>query len=272
MESREIDQLFKEKLESFEKEPSHMAWNKLQAQLPGQKKKLPLFWTSAAASLSLLAVSFFIYQHYVVTNKHSLVAISKQAEEIKEETTEETAPSAPVAKGLPRTMAEAAPPYKEKRSPRQTNAQTKQTTIQTPALASKTTSPPDVVALQKDVDEETMDAHNTTKKIKESVVEDPVPVETTKPSRYTRHVAPDSRNLSLTFDIGELALAASSEIASPEENEDRSERGNSVVKKIFGFASGLKNGENGFGDLREAKNGLIASVIKKKKERTERSN
>ena len=104
------------------------------------------------------------------------------------------------------------------------------------------------------------------------MVEDPVPVETTKPSRYTRHVAPDSRSLSLTFDIGEVALAASSEIASPEENEDRSERGNSVVKKIFGFASGLKNGENGFGDLREAKNGLIASVIKNKKERTERSN
>ena len=270
MESREIDQLFRDKLESFEKDPSTLAWDKLQAQLPGKRKRLPLFWIGVAASLSLLAVSIFIYRYHAGSADDNIGPISK-ADELMEEVIKKSAPSESIVAELTPSVAEA-PPLKEGQNPEENKAQSKQMMAQSAALKEETRDISKTAALPEDADEKVVAVINTVKEVSKEIAEAPAPVATSKQPQYTHHVREDKQNLSLTFDIGELALAATSEESAVEENEESIGDDKSVVKKIFGFASGLKNGENGFGDLRDAKNELIASVIRKKKERTERRN
>ncbi|MEP2771052.1 MAG: hypothetical protein ABJH05_02810 [Fulvivirga sp.] len=250
MSNKELDSLFKNKLENLERQPSAGAWNKIQAQT--QQKKFGWLWIKVAAAILLLLVSGVVIwnasQDTLETNetiassetKPEDIATEHQPEaesQIKNEVNTIEEPEK--ATSIVESIQQKAPKSEHKSN------------VSTPGVESKTTvatnaSLPSVDEILEE--SETLIAQN----------------EITDATNETQTTSTEQevKGTTLEFNIEDFQKT---QIAANTSNEVNSEEGSEPKKglsKVLNLMKDIKS-DAGIGDLREAKNEIFALNFKR---------
>lgn len=266
MSNRELDNLFKNKLEELERKPSAGAWDKIQA---GSKKKTGKnvrFYMSIAAAVALLITSSVIFlPDNTIENKTTDITLQdEKTDQIKESTY-------PKEKEL-LTNKENHISGKEKDQPAQSAEPESNRQLAVDNSGSSKNSN-DVVqsekkdALLKKSTTPTTEGHDNmlTKATKlpeqevanserETVTRELniVPDATTTTATASKVQEDESQGQTLTFNIEDFNTSTA--VANTEEGIEKK----STLKKVLSFAKNIKESDAGLGELREAKNEIFA--------------
>lgn len=246
MSSQELDSLFKNKLDDFEKKPSSHLWSKIdrRVQQPGKRRFIWL-WSAAAALILLALISIFLYNNQSIETKPELANSDQKTL---------NTPS--------KELKKAAEPLKE-------NAITK-TLERNNQLLAVNSVPKETSKQEKEVVAKPVMADET-KEVEEIEVEkeeklEEVIIEVSEIENIAKNDATDEehkaskkieKGRTLVFDISQFTKE---ETLANTEGEEKS----SKLRQILKFAKDVKEGESGLGELRKAKNQLFA--LNKKKE------
>ncbi|MEQ8926154.1 MAG: hypothetical protein RLO81_10100 [Fulvivirga sp.] len=257
MSNKDLDSLFKNKLEDYEHQPAKDLWSSIDAQLP-QKSTKPKYWLlGIAASLLLLvgvAIGFYISHTEIEQNQQQLANQTKDIE--KTELIEESKTDASSEISDNDLLAVIEPNEKMEETPVKT--------IEKKAAVSSSIKTEHFKS-------------NVEQPIAEEKVEEitPLPVET-RPleliaekniepldisnATAAANKASEKQDVSSTivFDIKEFTKENTTVLASA--NEEKKE---SKLKQLLNIAKDIKEGESGLSELREAKNDLFALNSKK---------
>ena len=257
MSEKDLDNLFKNKLEEFGKAPSRDLWADIDKQLPQNKKKGGYWLMSIAASIIILiaiGLGFYlndgaeIKNETIAKNEKPVVKESAVSEKEQENKTEEY-PSEKVVEETHSTT-------KEKEETQQTKPIIKP---KTPSSIPEVEQHDELVAdnkLEKS-DENTLDEHTEVFELDQTEN-----IATIEKSDATTEKEKASTNKqagnTLTFDINDLGKKEA--LASNDTEEVKKQ---SKLKQLYNIAKDIKEGESGLSDLREAKNELFAMNFRK---------
>ncbi|MTI40638.1 hypothetical protein [Fulvivirga lutimaris] len=267
MSNKELDNLFKNKLEDFEKSPASSLWDRIDEKIEQPKKRSPWVYLSVAASLLLLMSLSYIFlkndpiindnQQVIASNNTETTDNSKDVAGVKETITEqsETEPEAVQNSG----KEEAVDQNKEEKKAKSTNKQKE--VIQLPPASELTAS------------NNTTEDKNEIKKLdnKDEVVELKIDELTTNTTAVAQISEPDATiqetsasevknsnsGQTLVFDISQFENSKTTVAAAETDKKE------SKLLQIFNKAKEIKQGESGLGEIRAAKNNILAFSGKK---------
>ncbi|MBL6448132.1 hypothetical protein JMN32_17570 [Fulvivirga sp. 29W222] len=277
MSNRELDNLFKTKLEDLERNPSANAWERIQA--GKQKKKETGIWlyTGIAAAVILLVTLTSVFllngdtetpttiatlKENIKDEKHSiktntpLASIEKEKESeisqeqennVQPEASDIIAPSSQQAGNTENLMGHNERSSFNGKSAEQGTSKTK-TNNDTKNGITKI----EIISSENQNDEPKVERTDT--KILDSHATNNTTVASTNQQVETK----DKGGQTMTFNIEDFkATKTVAEVNEPEEEKK------SPLKKVAAFAKSLKEGDAGLSELREAKNELFALNFKK---------
>lgn len=230
-----VDKFFKDKLEEHQLAPSPMAWAKVEERLV--KKNKTVIWLRWAASIALAGLLTFFLINQQAKNETPVLTETKKDEapaEIQKPNT--VAPAETIAEGTPKS--------EEKKETNVLTNRQHNAPIQAPAKMETAVAAVEPQETQPEVSlqepEKTMEpAQSEVKEVTKAVV-----LVYSLPSRPV-----------VQMDGATLAS-----------NADEKQTG---IQKIWEAAKEVKNSDNPWGELREAKNELLALDFKKEKNRNQ---
>lgn len=261
MSNKELDSLFKSKLENLEKTPSADAWSKIQAQ--SQPKKPVWLWMRVAAAILLLLVSGIVVWNFtrneMPTNDTLVANETKPESTITEDTiiannVEQSAKVEQPALIDPQTEDKTQVKEIESNSlPKQHNKVKPQLTESKNAIAQKTTEEPlpEVNEIIEQSSTETLIAENDKS---DATIEN----ETASEQQATE-------GTTLVFNIEDFKKVEVAANASEIESNTETDEPKKGINKVLNLMKELKS-DAGIGDLREAKNEIFAFNLKKEKD------
>ena len=236
--TQQPDNLFREKLEHFQLNPSTDAWNRIEAGLTKRANKM--LWMKIAAGLVLLSVaSIILWNNSMYTDQHTTAIVNQDIG--KENLAVETTPA-----DIPATS---------------NNLITKEKDILHSAISGKR---------QKVVVKEYPQLE-----VVETIQEEAYPVVETVVSETLiaqTEVAPTelSSGIYLVYSAEEVNQKYLRQ--QPEEDATSEEKKSSRMQMLMSVANNLKNGENPLGDLRQMKDEIFAlNFIDEKKQQTKKN-
>ncbi|MEO1052448.1 MAG: hypothetical protein AAFX87_17585 [Bacteroidota bacterium] len=291
MSGKDIDNLFRDKLEDFGKSPSSAAWSKLEGKLPGKRKKAIWPFLSIAASIAILLCSVAIVYWPQQENegqeietiaytddqpakqenqpeKNEAIAEAKDTEEQVSNQDEEEATE--LTQGQPENKEQVVVKEEvdgDKASKRIESKQTKK--IELKKLPNESAVIENSVAVnevkQEDKVVEESKQIDKVKALELPPVEEAVAVNENEPAKVNEQDnSQQTQGVKIVFNLGELPQ---SEALAANDSEESEEQKGSALKKVLSFAKDVKNGDGKLGNLRRAKNQLFAFGGKKKESR-----
>lgn len=266
MSNKELDNLFKNKLEDFEKSPASSLWDRIDKKIEQPKKRSPWIYLSIAASLLLLmSLSYIFLKNDIVTTGSQQVIASNNTEtaiNANDTVAVEEAITEPIA-----TVPEAVQNSVKKEVIEQSKEARKHTTtkkkefIQLPPASELTAS-----NNTKDDKEEikTLDNKDEAVDLKidelitnETAVAQISTPDATIPETSASEVKKSKGGQTLVFDISQFEDSKTTVAAADTDKKE------SKLLQIFNKAKELKQGEGGLGEIRAAKNNILAFNGKK---------
>lgn len=260
MSNKELDSLFKSKLENLEKTPSADAWSKIQAQ--SQQKKPVWLWMRVAAAILLLLVSGIVVWNFtrnkMPTNDTLVANDTKPESTINEDTiiansVEQSAKVEQSALVDPQTEDKTQVKKIESNS-KQHNKVKPQLAENNNAMAQKNTAEeplPEVNEIIEKSSTETLIAENDKS---DATIEN----ETASEQQATE-------GTTLVFNIEDFKKVEVAANASETESNTETDEPKKGINKVLNLMKELKS-DAGIGDLREAKNEIFAFNFKKEKD------
>jgi hypothetical protein len=263
MSDKDLDKLFKTKLEDLQSSPGPAAWDKISSEIEG-KKSGGIWWKAAAAVLLLLSVGMVIRwslpvddpqiaQTGIVEESATDDDAIRKAEESIASIEEKDVPAENEVLEPAPTEVINEPPVKDQ-TPSQEN------------IAYSSTKEVSEENVAKATEEITAESRNAVAAISESPedVQEVIEELPTEEEIYTS-TAVAVTGSTRSFSIDQFASAQIDEEQIIEERtEEKNEKG---IRKIFGLLQQVKEPDNGLGNLRSMKNELFARG-KSKKERS----
>ncbi len=273
MSNKELDNLFKNKLEEFNQTPTQDLWGQIDKQLEPKQKKPMVWFLSIAASIVLLiavGISIYISEDCPGCEDNKMMSLNDTPpkgslnEPIKEiKTAENTRPafdSQVANKNSTEENNESLEPeatHSIKKESKNKSAST--TELKTPVIES-VQQDYNTVALNKVTVKEKNPGVLETKGTQDFILEERVNIaknDIPHATDETNSASKTSKGKSVIFDISEFSQKSAMAQIEVEEKKQ------SKLKKIFNIAKDIKQGESGLKDLREAKNELFALGNKK---------
>lgn len=262
MSNKELDNLFKSKLENLEKTPSADAWSKIQAQ--SQQKKPVWLWMRVAAAILLLLVSGIVVWNFtrneIPTNDTLVANDTKPESTITEDTiiansVEQSAEVEQYALIDPQTEDKTQVREIESNSlPKQHNKVKPQLAENNNAMAQKNTAEevlPEVNEIIEQSSTETLIAENNKS---DATIEN-----------KTASEQQATEGTTLVFNIEDFKKVEVAANASETESNTETDEPKKGINKVLNLMKELKS-DAGIGDLREAKNEIFAFNFKKEKD------
>ncbi len=258
MSDKDLDNLFKNKLEDFGKVPASNLWNKIDEQIERPHKKKAWLYLSIAASLLLLLTFTFV----IINQTNEIpTQIAKVDQPVIKDNIKHKTPEQKNSVDTTKTQQNVEEiPVKNKNN---TNSKPKANKSKSPKLSNPMNIQPSIAK------------HNPTKKLVDSaaipqqevVIDvhslDNIANNTTADATIKAPSASDNKDTrkgkTLEFDISQFEAQKTVIAANTDDNKD------SKLKRIIKIAKDIKEGESGLGDIREAKNELFAFNLKKGK-------
>lgn len=266
MSNKELDNLFRNKLGDLEKTPATSLWDRIDEKIEQPKKRSPWLFLSIAASL-LLLISFsylFLKNGNVEPSSEQVIASNNLDPTNSAETktsSEKAVEKSTIAdaQAMENKEAEMAVETKEEQKDKKGNKP--KTSIQLPSNTELTTSNNTKSAKQKI---EILENKEELPALKINEIEGNTAViaQNTTPDATTKAEAAsevkNSKNgQTLVFDISQFEDSKTA-VATAETDKKESK-----LLQIFNKAKEIKQGESGLGDIRAAKNNLLAFGGKK---------
>lgn len=263
MSNKELDHLFKNKLEEFEKNPPQDLWNQIDEQLEPSRKKPIVWFLSIAASIILLftiGLTILLNEDKSSVENDDLLATNQTSDQVIDKTIKEKelkdkieAPLVEMTENTTAITDDKAPQRasSENNVPTQNQIVEKEKrTATTENHASITNAQPEVIQPLKAKKEENIILElDQSKNIAQKIEVDA--------TAFDNSTSTSSNGKSIVFDISEF-----SDKNTVAQNIDE-EKKESKLKKLFNIAKDIKQGESGIKNLREAKNDLFALGNKK---------
>jgi hypothetical protein len=264
----QLDKLFKNKLEGFQKPAPSTAWDRVQSGL--DKKNNKFFWLKIAASILVLAIAF------------ALIFFSQKPEFITKENKQQNDPVNPkqnvTDKILPEQKTADATDKSERRQPVLENSKEKKTDKKSPASKKKT----DDKTQQKQTDKQ-LPPVDVTNVPDHAVAELNTTVDNVLPETDQKET---SRTNDATVSLEEKKTLSGSGsgvtlIYTADEVDEkyldkkslaeatRDDKKPSTFKKLLDKAYDLKHNQDPIGDLRQKKNEILALNFKSDKQRSQ---
>ena len=273
MSNRELDNLFKNKLEDIKKTPSSKAWQKLQSDLPEDTKKGTWYYLGIAASILLLTgfVGFMLINNEDKPDEQlaeKQILQNGEKRDVNGVDTETTIQDADIASkniadnNRKNTAVQTSTSknyedntYAKSNKPESLNTSTTNKNkaltkvnhaLQDTELVAKNTKDKDLDTNEKKVS----DTNATTNEVSTSIEQEE-----------------QSNGKTLIFDIEDFkkkTIAVNNESINEIGEEDPQKK--SRIRKVFSAIKNIKESENGLGELRNAKNDLFALNFKKDNE------
>ncbi|WP_194776752.1 hypothetical protein [Pararhodonellum marinum] len=257
---QDIDELFREKLIGHEENPSALAWEKLDSQLPPPKSSRSPFPLGIAASLILIAaIGFFIWTNSGQNDLQQTDQLVNQEEVIQSE--DPKSENENIAE-----LPEKAEPKPEKESNKEDESADKkeqpnpavrpniQKALPKPVPTLEENNP---LLAEKEAEEKT--ERETNEPIQVIIPELPELNQENTIAEQTSPTIPEEEEVTYRVRI------VSNGIAAEAPKETLAEEINEKIDKIGGL---LNKVDQGFADLQDAKNNLFASIITNNKEKT----
>ena len=275
MSSKELDKLFRDKLEEFNQTPSDDAWTKIQGKVAGRNKKVAWPYLKIAAAILLLITVISVFKFADWKEEQKLTAIPPH--------NPFPAPVAPNENVMTGPKAEQSSPPRI--ATRENRAETTSSVVPKPGTVDETVGIQETTVPKQEVspsisqklaqEEKTGEVSTESPAVKAAhplgsdetvakIHEDEIPVMNPKKSPQDPagedKPAPAATGRTLVFDIEEFdrknAVAAVDE--APEDSKK------SGFKKIVDIIKSVKEGDGALAELREAKNNLLALDTKGK--------
>lgn len=264
MSDKDLDSLFKNKLEEFHKTPVRDLWAEINEQLPN-KAKTPGYWIlGIAASLLLLVTVGVVFYNYT-TEDSNVIELANNDQPIEKNVEHsEVQQSSKIETSV--TKDEEIPELTT--TPKETKHVINKEIKKTPAKTNSAQSILKTELNEVQVAENNMDTNSESNNVNEAVDIKMLVIdqEDVAANNNETQATPSVDNASkskqpgstLTFDINDLGQKE--ELAS---NDTKDAKKESKLKQLFNIAKDLKEGESGISDLREAKNELFAMNFRK---------
>ncbi|HNP19994.1 MAG TPA: hypothetical protein PKL31_16265 [Fulvivirga sp.] len=258
MSDKDLDNLFKNKLEDFGKVPASDLWNKIDGQIePPHKKKAWLYLSIAASLLLLLTFTFvLINDTKQIPTQIAKVDQPEAKDNIKHKTPEQkssvdTTKSQQHIEKTPiksNKNIDSKPKASKSKSAKLSNPMNIQPSI---ARHNPANSMVDTMAIPQQ--EVVIDVHALENIANNTTTDATIAAPSASEHKDTR------KGKTLEFDISQFEAQKTIIAANADDNKD------SKLKRIIKIAKDIKDGESGLGDIREAKNELFAFNLKKGK-------
>ncbi|UII29857.1 hypothetical protein LVD17_16275 [Fulvivirga ulvae] len=280
MSNRELDNLFKTKLEDLERKPSANAWERIQAGKQKKKRKGIWFYTGIAATIVLLAAftGVFLFnndtettttiatlkentkgeEHSVKTESPLVITDKKERDsQVLEEQENNAQPEASGTIASPAQQVSGTDNFtahsdRNKDEKRSDNKKT----LENGSSGIETSNNLNSVAKVENTPIENQNGEPETGKEEIKILHSHATNSTTVASTNQQPEVQD-KGQTITFNIEDFKTATAT--AKAEEKEEKI----SPLKKVVDFAKNLKESDAGLGELREAKNELFALNFKK---------
>lgn len=250
--NQQPDKLFREKVENFQMNVSANAWNRVEENLG--KKNRGAFWLKIAASMTIVAVSLFMF-----LSKQKSDDSTKLATRIKDELkapTKETI-KAPERKTInPAKKIIATEKAERKVTPKETTRPVVKEQLKKSVSESIPTNEVTVAQREEPVPSIQTDSENTIAVVEKTETESPAVKHETKASHITIVITANEADEKY-LDKKSLADATSEE------------KKTSTLRKLLDTAYDLKYNQDPFGDLRQKKNEILALNFKSDKQRSQ---
>jgi hypothetical protein len=258
MSNKDLDNLFKNKLEDFGKTPAANLWDKIDEQIERPRKKKAWIFLSVAASLLVLIIfkTVFLEKDNSIPVQIAKTLVANDDDCINIFAEEKTSVATNVVK-----KSEQVTPLKNNKID---VTHTKPQQAQLPKLSNTINIQPSIAQNNEVEQNEKIDSKDIIQEVNINVSE----LENIADNKTTdaTNVVPSTSNhkgtnngQTLVFDISQFEAQKTEIVA----NED--DKKESKLKRILKIAKDIKEGESGMGDIREAKNELLAFNLKKGK-------
>ena len=255
MSNKELDNLFKNKLEEFEKNPPQNLWSQIDDQLEPRKKKPIVWFLSVAASIILLFTigwSVFLNEDKTIVQNDNVLALNEPIKQANSSTNKTKDSTNEIDIASDNNVEQKIENAVVQKSSEEKN--TKITKEKVTSLLEKTTS---TTKVESD-DEHQIELKKVDKAVfKSDNLENIAENKKVDATATTKTASNDTKGKSIVFDISEFSN--NNTLAQNTEEEKKE----SKLKKLFNIAKDLKEGESGLKNLREAKNDLFALGNKK---------
>ncbi len=267
MSNKELDNLFKNKLEDFEKSPASSLWDRIDEKLEPPKKRSPWLFLSIAASL-LLLISFsylFLKNDDIQNDNQQEIASNNTAS--SDSTIDAVKPEEPIEEAskteqvtVKSNSKEQTEEQKVKEQKSKVQPEQKQV-IQLPSNNELTafneikTSENKVEKLENNDDVTLLKEEELT--TNSSVIAQNSTTDATNDESLASEVKNNKGGQTLVFDISQFENSKTTVAATETDKKE------SKLLQIFNKAKDIKQGESGLGEIRAAKNNLLAFGGKK---------
>ena len=258
MSEKDLDNLFKNKLEEFGKAPSRDLWADIDKQLPQNKKKGGYWFMSIAASIIILiaiGLGFYLNDNTevkietIAKNEESTVKDLTQPVDEENDLIEELPVEKEVKKSDTNTIEkEESQPTKPSVKPLTTKSIP--STIHHEELVAEKTE-----EKKEEIPQEQMNEVIQLDQTENIAANEKIDATNEKEKASTNKQAGNT----LTFDINDLGKK---EVVASNNTEEEVKK-QSKLKQLYNIAKDIKEGESGLSDLREAKNELFAMNFRK---------
>ena len=275
MSNRELDNLFKTKLEDLERKPSANAWDRIQAGKQQKKGKGIWFYSSIAAAVVLLIASagVFLLNNDNTATTTGITALEddvKQKEAMAAKEVEEEKLSLQKSESSQQLAVDNEQnSHSEEAIISKDNKDNKKDLIAHSSQAKAVSKANKGESSDKDLSK-TRNQEPKTKNSELKTENQELNIENTEPKTLNSHATNSTtvastnqqpkeqdKGQTITFNIEDFKAATT--VAKAAEKEEK----RSPLKKVVDFAKNLKEGDAGLGELREAKNELFALNFKK---------
>lgn len=270
MSNRELDHLFKSKLEELEKQPSARAWNEIQASVNTRNKRGGWFYSGiAAAIVALVTVGSILWVNRDTEQPVEQIAgkteVGSQKSEVRSRESEDRSGESEVEAQRNTSLVKKEPLLALNNASSNTNKETANSKSQTsnPELRSKNnklqtgntkleTVNSELQTVNSELRTQNSEPENRELRTKDS--------EPRTEDSEMRTVNTDGQTL--IFNIEDFNT---SKVTATMDDADETEKDKkpSTLRKVIDFAKNVKEGDAGLGELREAKNELLALNFKK---------
>lgn len=255
-----LDQFFKEKLENHTENPSKLAWERLESQLPQKSKSYKGIWWAAAASLTILfTVGYILMREGDVTVNQPMVA-DNITEEIIDTPTQTEITTPEVTENTQNEIKKQQVAEELNTKPTTTtSAKTKPADTSSKTQKSKSTAPQKLVAMN-EVKEQTKQEESV------QIVAPPLKVETPEIAQPELPALELEKAVAEVNDTSEEEPAYTVKIYSSGLKEEPKDKNliAGIGKTVNEVEDILGKVDQGFADLQDAKNNLFASITSKK--------
>ena len=279
MSNRELDDLFKNKLETLKRPPSPASWSKVEQGMGKKNKGNVWFYTKIAAAVLLLLTATVVIIEFNMEDHISPVALKNGAEVVKKDTINKYSDSdrEPVKDHKDQTLEQASLALSTEKT-KQTPSDLPTARLKKPASSRKREKT--VNAVQNNTAVKKTNNVTDLPEMRDLPIEEPLAevIKNTAPDKIlSKTEQPDATKATslasspqealkttgrtLVFNIEEFNALA----AAPTTTNEPSEDGKKGLKKVLDFVKSVKKGE-GLAELREAKNDLFALNAKKQEE------